>query len=378
MQMDNSRNTDSSDDDGEQAATLPVGFIDGVDCFSTVYQDVQNGAKAFERLCMDWRNGALRDPRAELTRYIKRFADCNVRVGWPPGCVFRIGGKRRFGITGFGDVVNSFPCTVVEPWCRFIGLMHTDHSVYGLEFWIIVSARRRVFGFHKNKNMMYELSRELESFFWEGARVVPDYYNIYYRGEQHEIEWFGHDPSYECTDVMDADVSDDVLTFVRENPGLVLGNCENSHIFILGGAAYLGLHEIVPEAVLRRLTDVGFEVIGKTTIFQRVLLLDVSSSDVYVLMSHGFVFKVADGFAMLLRNRLDTLRRAQPTCFQAVAVDGKTDTEFEPVGSQRRFAIDLKYDLPGDKELLSYWVTRFMRLEGWPQTSSVDVDYWEA
>lgn len=341
--------------------------------FSTYVAETDAADAAFERLCLRWEAGNLSDTRSSLLCFVKDHCGGRVSLKWPPGYCLRVGGRRYFGILSGSGRLYRFGCLRVFKWVYFVGIVckREGWGGSGPEPWILVASSGAVFAYESDEDRVHILCDRLSSFRDASVGNLPSFYDGCYEGPSHELRWYGHEPSHDCCVAMDSDPDAfNVLAYVNRCSGDVLRNRWDSTVITIGTEDFICQMSVMHPCVLACLTNMGYSVIGLSSRFCRLLLIETSSACIYALMSKGYVMKVAENFSMLVRDRLRTLAGGRPTCF---VPEGETDG-YVPVGTQVSFNCSASYTLPGDRELLCHWVTRYADVLGWPSCVSLEDD----
>lgn len=285
-------------------------------------------------------------------------------MSWPPGHRYVIGDRLGLGVTSYASRLRRFRCFRGVGWVVFIGLIRSRASGCAPQgVWVLLTDSGAVFGYDPDDDCVHLLTKRVSEFTQESVRAVPDFYGGGFVDPDREQAWYGHDPPSACREAMDGDPDAlNVVWYARTFAGETLTNDSDDFRLTMGTEESLGAQDVLHPCVLTCLRDRGYSFIARSSKYSRFVLIDERTACVYVLMSGGFLFKVADSFSMLVRERLRSLERGTPTCF----LPTNSDREYVPVGSQVSFGCTHPYCLPGDTLLLRDWVTRHTDITGWP------------
>lgn len=306
------------------------------------------------------------DSRTRLTTLVETYRGRKVCLEWPPGHELVLGDRACFGVKHVARRMRLFRQLHGKDFVSFLGLLQdTSRRPQRPEqtLWFLVVSNEEVYGYLPPENRLYFLAVNLEHLLRHGVRSVDALYARDPDTQGRERLWYGYSPPGECYELMlRAQNSDWLLDSVKNLCGLRVENTEDTGAIVVGTAEFLKVTQFLPREVLAALRAAGFAVIAMTTRFERVVLLERRTKEVYALMSDSHLFKLADDLKAFFRRRLKPLENAVPLCFLS---SGDT-SRYVRVGEQKRFPCPVGYTVPGDAELLAYWVSTHMNIRGWP------------
>lgn len=312
---------------------------------------------AYVKLCRDLRTSEdSRESLVRLSDFIRQYSGFILFINWPIGYGLCIGDAERFGAASVQGVCKFTGVLSKYEWICFCGVFRgvLTRSDRSMEMYVFMASSGQMFGYMSGSRRLYLLSNDPESFIVDGGRNVSRYYSITSDFFVEEEDMFGHEATSEFMDLVKCEGTDDVFRCITEMRCSIFRNKEDAHSVMLGEDRFVGFSDAVPREVLDALSSAGYVCIGKTTAYQRFILMRVPVGDVYVLLSGGEVFKMADSVSAFLRVRWSPLEIGAPCCY----ITDDSDSDYVPVGTRVSFLHYADYALPGDKELASCWGRR--------------------
>uniref|UniRef100_A0AAU7E155 Protein A20 n=1 Tax=Hipposideros bat herpesvirus TaxID=3141919 RepID=A0AAU7E155_9VIRU len=309
---------------------------------------------AYALLCNDLR--MLDDSIVVLTRlsdFIRRYSGFFLLVKWPLRYGLFIGNLDTLRMDGVHRVRFFVQELSSYDWVCLCGVLRevTTEPRRFPDLYVLMTSSGQMFGYMPSTDRLYVLSDDPESFTSYGARNVSEFYETTSDFFSEEEEMFDHEATPDLVAVSQCVTSEDVIRYVYGMTWVSFRNKMDSNVIVLGDRGWTGVEEAVPYGVLDDLDASGYVPIGKMTVCSRFIFIGRHVGDIYILMSGGFLFKMADSTIAFLRSRWGPMRYGKPRCY----VLSSEHSEYIPVGSMVRFDCHCEYTLPGDEDLKDWF-----------------------
>lgn len=295
-----------------------------------------------------------------LTRFSETWRRDRICLAWPPGYGLVIGAPSMFGLSDqFSEVVRRFGKLFKQPWVVFMGLASHEsrREQTNADVWILATACGEVCVYEPEEQHLYSAASDMIVFLDVGLRNVDTFYTRPYVDNLLEARWYGHDPTGRRERALSLSSGSEVLEFAGRNCGLTFENYEDEQEIILD----VDPGSELPGRVRTAVAAAGYSFIARCSKFSRFALIEPRTGHIYVLLSGGFVMRVALSFPAFLRMRLRALEYGQSR--RAISDSGSNTC---PVGEQLSFPCPMRYSLPGDADLLRCWARQHVNGQGWP------------
>ncbi|AEV80889.1 protein A20 [Saimiriine betaherpesvirus 4] len=283
-----------------------------------------------------------------LMTFLHSRCDGFVPVYWPPEAVYLVGREDVFGIDlKQKNFFNRFEILQSRRWIIFGGVIRMSETWYQhREVWVLFTSAREMMTYDPIDRVLWRIDS------WRtGVLYLSNmscFYDKRFAKRSSEEILYGLRPTRVERGFLRLDFnhSQCLLSYVAQNVGFVFNHGDGCS-FSVGTVTHADTVRNVSSAVLRCLLEAGYEVIGRSQLYERLIVVDVHCN-VYALLPGSCLFTLANSFRAFLRIGLKFLLKGRRCCFAEIG------SHFVPVGKRVRFPCDIRYSLPGDEELIRH------------------------
>ncbi|AEV80734.1 protein A20 [Aotine betaherpesvirus 1] len=284
--------------------------------------------------------------RETLLTFIHGHPDGFVLIYWPQDVVYLVGPEKLFGIDSWlEETVQSFELLQQREWVLFGGVIRTDDNWFRhRDVWVLFTSAHELLTFDPVARLLWRVDGWRYGILY--LSTMSCFYDMRFHSRRAE-QIFGMVPSRSEGAFLCRDFNYYwLMAYVTRHAGFAFNPADGCG-YVVGTAMNPEAVRGVSPTVLRCLREAGYEVIGRTQLYERVILVDVHCN-VYALLPGSYLFTLANTFRGFLRAGLKFMVAGRRFCFTAIG------SSFVPVGKRVPFPCQARYSLPGDDELMRH------------------------